>query len=164
MLAGVVVVKVKAGSRLLDEFSRGVTNSLTRAGVNSVRPLMPRNRALERSGGDLLRVLMDHLYLVSIGPSEDPLRAAAAIARHPGVEYAEPKYLQRLEASPNDPTLASQSNAFTRMQLFDAWSIANGLAPGCHRRHRRGHVLATRRPGWEHLGQYFGRRERERSI
>ena len=126
VVPGVVVVKAKAGSVVLGELLRGVTNALAQANVRGIESLLPRASALKRGSRDPLRTLLERVYLVRINPGDDPRRTAALIASHPDIEYAEPKYLHRLEAFPDDPALANQNAPFSRLQLFDAWSITTG--------------------------------------
>jgi subtilisin family serine protease/photosystem II stability/assembly factor-like uncharacterized protein len=124
VMPGLVIVKARAGTPLLAELSRGAVDNLAGEHVTGVEPLLPRSAALMRGPSDTLHSFLNRVYLLRIAANADPLHAAAKIAAHRDVEYAEPKYLHHLETSPNDPGLPNQSSPFSRLALFDAWSIA----------------------------------------
>ncbi len=64
--------------------------------------------------------------LLARTPAEpDATVAAAALARQPEVEWAQPNYLRSLHAAPNDPAYARQWN-FQLIEMPRAWDINPG--------------------------------------
>jgi serine protease len=55
----------------------------------------------------------------------DPEEAAAALRRQPEVEWAQPNYMRRLHATPNDPSFSRQWN-FNMIEMPRAWDINPG--------------------------------------
>ena len=55
----------------------------------------------------------------------DAEAAAAALRRQPEVEWAQPNYLRRLHATPNDPSFSRQWN-FNMIEMPRAWDINPG--------------------------------------
>jgi len=55
----------------------------------------------------------------------DPEAAAVALRRQPEVEWAQPNYLRRLHATPNDPSFSRQWN-FGMIEMPRAWDINPG--------------------------------------
>ena len=55
----------------------------------------------------------------------DPEAAAAALRQQPEVEWAQPNYVRRLHATPNDPSFARQWN-FQMIGMSRAWDINPG--------------------------------------
>lgn len=67
--------------------------------------------------------------LVVASPGEpDPASAAAIVARQPEVEWAQPNYLRRFKAVPNDPQYPSQWNLNNALDMPRAWDINPGSA------------------------------------
>ncbi|HET6855112.1 MAG TPA: S8 family serine peptidase [Pyrinomonadaceae bacterium] len=77
--------------------------------------------ALERFGGS---DLVEGLRLAHVG-REDTLKAVAALRRQPDVLYAEPNYILRATATPNDPLLAQQYGLF-KIGAPQAWDTRTG--------------------------------------
>jgi serine protease len=65
--------------------------------------------------------------VVDIRASIDPRQAALDLASTPDVEYAEPVYIHRLHARPNDPSYARQWN-FHAVGMDSAWDINPGAS------------------------------------
>lgn len=128
VLPGVVIVKVKpgvtiAGSGVLTS-SQALTLRLGHAGVTSLSrmfPAIPVPAETRIGAVDLSRV-----YYASIDHSLNPRIVAQELNLADDVEYAEPKYMNYLSDTPNDPLLSNQTSTFTRMNAFNGWTIAKG--------------------------------------
>jgi serine protease len=104
-IPGEVLVKFKTGTTVL---SQGRALSVMRAPID----------AAETSWiGDVLRV--------RTMSEPDPEAAAAALRRQPEVEWAQPNYVRRLHATPNDPSFSRQWN-FSMIDMTRAWDINPG--------------------------------------
>jgi len=103
------------------------------------------------------RVMAERQLVRTFDVAYDDLKMPLDMARHlmskyPGIEYAEPWYVDELHAGPNDPLLTNQSG-FERVKGSEAWEIFKGdssivigisdsgldpehpdLAPSIHRR------------------------------
>lgn len=67
--------------------------------------------------------------IVAIPASADPERVAAELSARPEVEYAQPRYVLRAMARPNDPLYAQQW-AFPALDMERAWDIQPGASSG----------------------------------
>jgi len=76
---------------------------------------------VERFGGS---ELVEGLRLARV-PSEETLDAVAALNARPDVLYAEPNYIWRASATPNDPRFGDQY-AHQRIRTPQAWDITTG--------------------------------------
>ena len=64
--------------------------------------------------------------VVSDPTEPDATRLAAALRTQPEVEYAEPNYLYRTSATPNDPGFAARQWNFAALDMPRAWDINPG--------------------------------------
>ena len=70
-------------------------------------PATGRQRAVAAIGGRVAHSLRaPGLALVTLSAGADTRAAAARLAQHTGIAYAEPNYLYRLSATPDDPRFA----------------------------------------------------------
>jgi photosystem II stability/assembly factor-like uncharacterized protein len=130
IIPGVVVVKMRGDvvqkwgvpGKLGSEFS----TALTRAGVTDMQQMFPPRNSAGKVPAGSDTVGLARLFLVHIAAPDDPRSAAALLSRAPEVEYAEPKYMQWLTATPNDPLLTNQNAALSRLNVFDGWGIVKG--------------------------------------
>ena len=106
-LAGELLVKFKEGTASAEQ-TRAL--SVLRQSVS----------ARARWAGDVL--------LVDTPGEPDPAAAAAIVARQPEVDWAQPNYLRRIRATPNDPEFSSQWN-LTTIDMPRAWDINPGAGP-----------------------------------
>ncbi|MDZ7316759.1 MAG: S8 family serine peptidase [candidate division KSB1 bacterium] len=64
-------------------------------------------------------------YLAKYSVNKSPFEAAAEVSRQPEIEYAQPNFIYRLQAIPNDPNFPNQ--AFWRqINAPQAWDITHG--------------------------------------
>ncbi len=126
---GEVVVKLRDGVAL----SHLVSNSLyanrssldavlTRFSVRDNIQLFARAKS-PRLAPDLLRI-----YRLKLDANADVLAAVAALSADPNVEYAEPNYIARAAAVPNDPLYSSQWG-LDKIGAASAWDVITGT-PG----------------------------------
>jgi len=130
VVPGTVIVKFKSDAPETSGTpgKAGITlsPSLTRMGVTSMRSMFPRTSPLEKAPPSSDLAGLSRVYTLTLRDALDPVAVARQIAGLPGVEYAEPKYYQRLYAEPNDPLLVNQADALTRMNAYAGWNIARG--------------------------------------
>ncbi len=132
VIPGVVMVKfseritVAEGSTLTS--SGTLSAMLTNAGVTSLsqtfRSVSPAT-AQEVVNG---KVDLSRVYYAYVSSGMDPRMVAQELSGTTGIEYAEPKIMRYINDTPNDPLLANQNNAFTRMNAYNGWTIAKGSA------------------------------------
>lgn len=73
---------------------------------------------------------LTNVYILDYEGDRDPREVAAALAKRPEVVYAEPHFVHRIEATPNDPDWIYQMRYFVgypvpavRMQFSEAWDV-----------------------------------------
>jgi len=123
---GRVVVKLRAARPDAAAKSTGavaVDALLQPHGLLSVEPVHEtRGTAPAKGGTDLSR-----LSIATYADGAPPEAVAAAIARHPAVEYAEPQWVYPLCVVPNDANYATiQSPYLSRMKFPNAWDLVKG--------------------------------------
>ena len=130
IIPGVVIIKLKRGytipTGILSKTAGGLTGSLVNAGVATFERMFPSVATLSKNEIAAGRTDISLIYQGLLGSGRDPREVSARIARLPGVEYAEPKYFQYLDIAPNDPQIANQLAAFTRLNLPDGWGLGKG--------------------------------------
>jgi photosystem II stability/assembly factor-like uncharacterized protein len=130
IMQGVVVFKIAEGVRLpageLQKTVGTIGVRIARAGVRVAHSIVPADMRLTKEGGTGDPMGIARIYLGALAETADPWAVAASLSRLPGVEYAEPKYLQQLYDTPNDPLVSAQSDILTRLNAFNGWSIAKG--------------------------------------
>lgn len=122
VVPGILIVKLTAdaivGTRTP---TASVGQGLRRAGLAALEPVFP-SASLAKQPADPIGVR--RIYYAHMGETVDPVHCAAMLRGMPGVEYAEPKYLQTVADVPNDPVFtASQSEYFSQMHVQDGWSM-----------------------------------------
>ncbi len=140
MVDGVVIVKFAAPQAIGKGVSRTGLSSLDRIldaqGAYAIERAFPLpDRALGPKGMELQRV-----YYVRYGSGENPRSVALKIARDPGVEYAVPQYVHRIDdpppsqpvranrniaVDPNDP-LYSDMTHLAHIRAPEAWGEVKG--------------------------------------
>jgi serine protease len=104
---------------LLVRFKPGTTQQQSESALTVLRStITPDNAAWI---GPLL-----HLRALDI---DDPVRAAATLARQPEVQYAHPNYLTPLHSVPNDSGYSQQWN-MNLINMPQAWDISRGAGSG----------------------------------
>jgi len=68
---------------------------------------------------------LDNIYFIRYDGSAAPETVAKELGKDPSVEFAEPKYIRRLYAIPND-SLYEQQYDLPLMQMPGAWDLAKG--------------------------------------
>ena len=129
-LPGVIVVKFLPGVAVAE--GAAITSSvplneiLEREGVAALRRAFPGLEPPVRAAAGEETVDLSRVYYADVPASLDPRATAAALAAAPGVEYAEPKFMHRVADTPNDPLVTTQTPAFTRLNLFNGWTLGKG--------------------------------------
>jgi photosystem II stability/assembly factor-like uncharacterized protein len=124
---GIVIFKVKPETRLAPGAlaKSSEARELLIRGVSEPRRAFPEAGPFLKSGAGAAADL-SLIYFARISPSADPAEVARKIAKLPWIAYAEPKYYQKVSDTPNDPMLANQISALTRMNALGGWTIAKG--------------------------------------
>jgi subtilisin family serine protease len=119
---GTVMVKMKGNSQPFNLGKSANSGSLSEkfadAGVFETKKAF---QGLNLSGAEL-----ENIYSLHFSPDKDPIAIAELISSDPAVEYAEPKYLHELHATPNDPFFSNYQTHLARMNLPEAWDIIKG--------------------------------------
>ncbi|MGB9665039.1 MAG: S8 family peptidase, partial [Ignavibacteria bacterium] len=68
---------------------------------------------------------LDRIYSIKFAGSIDPLILAKKLSYLDEVEYAEPRYVYRVEYTPNDPSLGSQFY-LNQTKTLNAWDVSKG--------------------------------------
>jgi len=77
---------------------------------------------------DRLQWIADRTARLSVPEDPDSIAVAANLARQPEVEYAQPNWLRRKSAVPNDTQFAARQWNFNLLDLPRAWDINPGAA------------------------------------
>ncbi len=132
VIPGTVIVKFRSDptqtSGIPGKAGTTLFLSWTRLGATSMRRMFPPTPSLGKVPPSTDSVGLSRVYTLTLRDGLDPVAVARHIAEDPGVEYAEPKYYQRLCTEPNDPLLVNQAAALTRMNAYAGWSLARGSA------------------------------------
>ncbi len=130
IIPGVVIVKLRAEVTLeggtVGKSNRALSSVLARAGVSDMQQMFPSSNGAAKVPAGSDTIGLERLFLMRIAAPGDPRSVSAMLARAPEIEYAEPKYMQWLTATPNDPLLSGQQAALSRMNVFDGWGLAKG--------------------------------------
>ena len=128
VVPGVVVVKIKSApvAHALVKASAvtGLSSldvRLQQFGVTSVQKMFHHKPIHAKSGiSDISRILK-----VSIPVPLNPVVVAQELECDPNVEYAEPVYLRKICAAPNDP-MYSQQHHLPQIQAPEGWDVQQG--------------------------------------
>ena len=130
IVPGVVIVKFERGISVTDGSTLTRSNPLSqlvvRAGVTSLVQAFPSippatDQEITEGKEDISRI-----YYAYMPMTLDPKIVARTLSTSTDIEYAEPKRLQHVSDTPNDPLVSSQTAAFTRMNAFNGWTIGKG--------------------------------------
>ncbi len=123
-ISGQVLVKLKPQAVSEGKVSAAAIEDLFDGyGVTGGEPVFRGGggvRATTAGGMDLARI-----YKLYIPPEADVLATVSALQGDPNVEWAEPDYIARAIAVPNDPLYSSQWG-LTKIQAANAWDIETG--------------------------------------
>ena len=126
----VVIFKLKPGFTLApNSLQKGidvVSTTLRSDGVGAARSAFPHALPLLKSDGGANAPDLTRIFFGDIPATADPIEVARRLSRQPWMEYAEPKYFQKLLDIPNDSLLSNQRYAFDRLNAFNGWAIAKG--------------------------------------
>lgn len=89
--------------------------------VKSIEPIFTdRANSLLKSSFGLTRI-----YSIKFSGNIDPLILAKKITQLENIEYAEPRFIYKVDFIPNDPFISSQ-NYLSIIKAFDAWDVSKG--------------------------------------
>jgi photosystem II stability/assembly factor-like uncharacterized protein len=132
VIPGVVIVKFRPGVEVIEGTARTNVLELNQVfngeGIVSFTrafPFVRQPTAEQRADNyvDLTRV-----YLAEISSAADPRLVASRLGVLESIEYAEPKFMNYINDTPNDPLLSNQNSMFTIMNAYNGWTIAKGSA------------------------------------
>ncbi|MEO6222730.1 MAG: S8 family serine peptidase [Vicinamibacterales bacterium] len=75
---------------------------------------------------DRMQWIADRTARLSVPEDPDSIAMAASLARQPEVEYAQPNWIRRPSAVPNDPQFAPRQWNMTLLDMPRAWDISSG--------------------------------------
>ncbi|MCX8056555.1 MAG: S8 family serine peptidase, partial [Ignavibacteria bacterium] len=119
-----VIIKFKTDLSS-DENRLQVLNSFMKifneASIKSIEPIFSAQKDYQlKSQNGLTRI-----YSLKYSGNIDPLVLSKKISRLDGIEYAEPRYIYKIEFTPNDPSISNQYYLNT-IKAYDAWDISRG--------------------------------------
>ncbi len=130
VIPGVVIVKFLPGVDVFEGSNRTtsleINRQLIEEGVLSLTKtvgFVPQIDAARIAEG---WVDVSRIYTAEIASAADPRLIASRLGIIEGIEYAEPKFMNYINDTPNDPLLSNQNNMFTRMNTYNGWTIAKG--------------------------------------
>ena len=118
-ISNTLVVKVKDNTMPLQKrFGKALPNFK----IKETTQLFPSGSRLNKGEESLSRI-----YLLKYDSPESPVEMAAKISKQSNIEWAEPKFIQRVTFSPNDSlyVLGRQAN-LKRVLADSAWNITKG--------------------------------------
>lgn len=122
----VVVVKFKqrlsAGAMLAATGFAELDAVLQKHGVHRLKPVLSETRKRRSAAVELG---LDRVYFADFNANVSPSLVAEDLQQDANVEYAEPKYVHRLAAIPNDPSYSDQ-DFFTTVKAAQAWDVVKG--------------------------------------
>ncbi len=129
VIPGLIIVKFKTTSEIQDRFSveEKALAQLRSVGIKTLQQVFPAWTApptsvMQKRGRTFSG--LDRIYYAHIDAGENPWRAAIRAAMFSSIEYAEPKYLQVIQDSANDPLYGTDEWASFHSMLIDsAWSV-----------------------------------------
>ncbi len=89
--------------------------------IKSIDPIFPDNINAQLKS----QVGLTRIYSIKYSGEMDPLILANKISRFENVEYAEPRFIYKIDFTPNDPSITSQYYLNT-VKAFDAWDVSRG--------------------------------------
>ncbi len=122
---GRVIVKLRTASADGAGKATGVATIdaiLARHGVLEVAPVLPVRQKPRKVG----HTDLSNVVIARYADGAPPEAVAAALARQPEVEYAEPQWMYPTCVNPNDPNFISQTGYLLRMNLPAAWNLTKG--------------------------------------
>ncbi|NLP10157.1 S8 family serine peptidase [bacterium] len=93
------------------------------SGIDRLEPILPQTMRLRKRTSS---VGLERIYYAHFSDPRTPQEVAAVLQSDELVEYAEPKYIHRLLAIPNDSLIDAQLPYFNQIRLTQAWEIAKG--------------------------------------
>jgi hypothetical protein len=111
-------------AKLSIDAKNAVEQFLRLSGAQSIEPLFTsgQRQKLRQRNMQTAEALLN-IHEITFNRSIDPSQMAAKVARMPGVEYVEPRYLRHLHLTPDDPTLEK----FIDFHHFEeAWDLTTG--------------------------------------
>ncbi|MFQ5824682.1 MAG: S8 family serine peptidase [bacterium] len=121
VLDGVIVVKFREQVNIANKSFSSIDKKLNKHNVYAIKKALPfLDHSTKKMAKDLRRI-----YYFNYSSGENPKEVAMDFAIDPNIEYAEPKYLYKLNATPNDSFFTTMLQ-FTVVDAPDAWDIIKG--------------------------------------
>lgn len=126
IVPGVIYVKFKNNMLLAKGASRTSISSVDalcgKYQVHSIEPVFPFLQNSTKKKSDVLR----RVYYVKFSPNTKVTTVCDAFAADRSIEYAEPQFLFKIDALPNDPQVGDQQGQLNQLDLPRAWDIVKG--------------------------------------
>ncbi|RZK50422.1 MAG: T9SS type A sorting domain-containing protein [Pedobacter sp.] len=132
-LPNTVIIKLKqTQAKSINSMGVPARTQLEKKGINIVKmdALFPNTTSNNKSAGTFAlgpKNELNQIYIATYEGSNSIEEVINTLQQDAQVEYAEPSYIHYTHATPNDPFLNSQTH-FTRMQVSQAWDIAQSAA------------------------------------
>jgi hypothetical protein len=124
MVDGEILVRLKVDPKAANKTDDTWSSNLDRYQAK-VTPIFPDLQGIGNKTADPSIVPLQQLYTVHFDPSLNPYEVAAQFAQSDLVYYAEPRYLRKLEALPNDTQYPNMAQ-FQRVQAEATWDKVKG--------------------------------------
>ncbi|HPG40718.1 MAG TPA: S8 family serine peptidase [bacterium] len=102
---------------------KSIDNKIQQWQVTRVSPVFPKHIDRVNPGSANLA----RIFKLQFSTAEDVMAVVNAFGADPAVEYAEPVYISKINATPNDPSLNKQTH-WNIMKTAEAWDISKGSA------------------------------------
>lgn len=131
---GTIIIKYKTDQQLRTIQAQAhvdpeeeIRQMLQKVGATSMQPVgqfrsaaVPLNKRMQMQQA---QQNLQRIYEVRYSSATDAAALAAKMEQLPGIEYAEPRYIRRMQLTPNDPV----ENPYTEVHNFTgAWDITTG--------------------------------------
>ena len=119
-----IIIKFKYSVNFQNDRIRNVSTLLKVFSEVNIKSIDPFINSVQH---DLLKSQhgIDRIYSIKYEGNLDPLILARKISNSPDIEYAEPRYIYKIDFTPNDPFISNQTY-LTRVNLFNAWDVSRG--------------------------------------
>ncbi len=122
----VVVLKFKVDANLGEQATRTASAALNallqQHNVYQLAQVLPERHMRQPN---VSSVRMQDIYYAYFSGNKSPASVAASLRQDALLEYAEPKYIHYIDATPNDPQFGQQA-FFNTVQAAQAWDLVKG--------------------------------------
>lgn len=117
-----VIVKFKLNTE--NDFQRlknlsTISKLFQEISIESISPIIPHKLESHKLYG------IENIYSIRYSNDIDPLLLAQKLSRLSEIEYAEPRFIYKLDFTPNDPMITNQ-NYLSIIKAYEGWDVSKG--------------------------------------